>query len=331
MIALIRDGQPIERAMQDMRRDVLRLFLGALTVTILLSLYLAAVIGRPLKKLALAAEAVQMGFGDHIDIPDLSHRGDEIGHLSVALRDMTQALKDRMTTIERFAADVAHELKNPLTSLRSAFETLDRVKRDEDRVKLTQIITHDLQRMDRLISDISKASRLDAELSRDEKQQVDLIKILTLITQSHEQGQAKSRRVTITVLHDDPADRLRVRGQASRLSQVFDNLIANAVSFSPEGGVVTVHARYVANSDNVEITVSDQGHGIPENKLDDIFERFYSERPSHESYGMHSGLGLAIARQIVSAYNGKIYAENIVNPNGKIDGARFTVHLPQNG
>lgn len=329
VVVLIRDGQRIERAMIHIRSDVMRLFLAALLVTILLSLYLAAVIGRPLRKLALAAEAVQMGLGDQIDIPDLSHRGDEIGHLSTALRDMTQALKDRMTTIERFAADVAHELKNPLTSLRSAVETLERVKKDDDKKKLADIINHDLVRMDRLITDISRASRLDAELSRDTKLPVDLMKLLTLIAQSHERGRAGARSVKIFIQSEGDSKKLFVRAQGERLSQVFDNLIANAVSFSPENGVVTVHVSAAIGSSDVEITVQDQGPGIPEGKEESIFERFYSERPSHEDYGRHSGLGLSIARQIVEAYNGKIDARNIVKPDGSIGGACFTVILPQ--
>ncbi len=327
-ILLTREGHEIERAMIRVRFDVLTGFLGALSVTIFLSLYLAGIIGRPLKQLAKAAEAVRQGKGRHIDIPDLSHRQDEIGELSHALLDMTQALWDRMDTIERFAADVAHEIKNPLTSLRSAVETASRVK-GKDREKLMTIIEHDVQRLDRLISDISNASRLDAELSREEMGTVDLRNLLERLIDIHrnplerasdekpDNDQQEDIKITLDM---SAGSNIMVRGVESRLAQVFENLISNALSFSPKDGQVQIKVR--EEHGDAIITVEDNGRGIPENKLGNIFERFYTERPKHEDYGRHSGLGLSIAKQIIAAHQGSIFAEN-----REEGGARFTVIL----
>lgn len=337
VVLLTREAREIEEAMNQLRFEVLTLFSAALAITIFLSLYLAGIIGRPLKKLALAAEAVRSGKGREIDIPDLTHRHDEIGELSESLRDMTQALWDRMDTIERFAADVAHEIKNPLTSLRSAVETAAVVKDPAKRDRLMEIIAHDVQRLDRLISDISNASRLDAELSRDAMEQLDLGGLLQNIVNVHRtpleragsKGKDKNKndrpsqvRLTLDV-YGDPT----ITGNEGRLAQVFDNLLTNAISFSPPDG--TVHIRVEAGQDPVRITIEDQGPGIPESKLETIFERFYTERPSHEDYGSHSGLGLSIARQIVNAHRGRIWAENITEDGNKIQGARFVVLLPK--
>lgn len=330
VVLLTRDGREIDRAMVQVRFDVLTVFLGALSVTIFLSLYLAGIIGRPLKKLAKAAEAIRLGRSREIDIPDLSHRNDEIGELSIALQDMTQALRDRMDTIEHFAADVAHEIKNPLTSLRSAVETAARVKKPEDRDKLMEIIQHDVQRMDRLISDISNASRLDAELSRDEMGTVDLRRLLEQLADLHraplERGGKGGEEMPHIILDLPPDGPLAVRGNETRLAQVFENLITNALSFSPDGRPVIVRAQ--ADEDVVRVAVEDEGPGIPDNKLETVFERFYSERPKHEAYGTHSGLGLSIAKQIVEAHGGRIYAENKKGPDGRSGGARFMVLLP---
>lgn len=338
IVLLSRDGKDIQAAIDQMRFDVLTVFLGALSITIFLSMYLAGVIGRPLRKLARAAEAVRMGHGRQIDIPDLTHRDDEIGELSAALRDMTRALWDRMDTIERFAADVSHEIKNPLTSLRSAVETAAVVKdRPEDLARLLGIMQHDVTRLNRLISDISNASRLDAELSREEMGVVDLDKLLRQlvdarhVTLEHARSKAAPDTHTLSpqqkLILDIPAldTPLIVRGSEHRLAQVFENLFVNALSFSPPEGVVTVKVQ--AERERVTITVSDQGPGIPENKLESIFERFYTERPKHEDYGSHSGLGLSIARQIVKAHGGVIYAGNIRDFSGRVTGAKFTVLL----
>lgn len=327
VVMLSRDGKEIQAAVDQMRFDVLTVFLGALSITIFLSMYLAGVIGRPLRKLARAAESVRMGHGRKIDIPDLTHRKDEIGELSAALRDMTNALWDRMDTIERFAADVSHEIKNPLTSLRSAVETAAIVSdRPADLKRLLGIMQHDVTRLDRLISDISNASRLDAELSREELGVVNIEKLLGQLIEARHvtlEHKGSAQRITLEIQPGDSP--LLVRGSEHRLAQVFENLIVNALSFSPDDGVVAVKAGF--DKERATITVSDQGPGIPENKLESIFERFYTERPKHEDYGSHSGLGLSIARQIVRAHNGAIHAGNIRDFSGRVTGARFTVIL----
>lgn len=333
VVMLARDGHDIKAAVEEMRFDILTVFMGALSITIFLSLYLAGLIGRPLRKLARAAEAVQSGRGRQIDIPDLTHRRDEIGELSAALRDMTRAQWERMDLIERFAADVAHELKNPLTSLRSAVETAAIVKnREGDLTRLLGIMQHDVTRMNRLISDISNASRIDAELSREEMGTVNLGRMLTQlldaqrVTLDHRRTKTgEMRSVNLKLPSGEAA--ILVRGNEHRLAQVFENLLTNALSFSPNEGSVLVEVTPGPARDRIKITVSDEGPGIPEAKLDTIFERFYTERPKHEHYGSHSGLGLSIARQIMKAHGGSITAENIIDDAKQVRGARFTVIL----
>ncbi|MBI4030638.1 MAG: stimulus-sensing domain-containing protein [Proteobacteria bacterium] len=325
VVLLMRDGSNIEAAMADVRSDVLIVFMGTLSITIFLSMYLAGMIGRPLKRLARAAEAIRTGKNRSVDIPDMSRRGDEIGDLSLALREMTQALWDRMDTIDRFAADVAHEIKNPLTSLRSAVETVMKVRNEQDRTRLLDIIQHDVQRLDRLISDISNASRLDEELSRDEMGTVDLRAMLEQLSDIHRAPMERGGGSSDIVLEIPQKKSVSVRGNEGRLAQVFENLIGNALSFSPSGAAVLV--RVLPDTERVKITVEDEGPGIPENKLEAIFERFYSERPQHEDFGAHSGLGLSIAKQIVIAHGGELYAENLKDGDGKVAGACFTVIL----
>ncbi len=335
VVLLTRDGSKIEEAIADVRMDILRVFFGTLSITILLSLYLSSVIGRPLKKLAVAAESVRLGKGRGMQIPDLSERRDEIGELSLALREMTAALWNRMDTIERFAADVAHEIKNPLTSLRSAVETAARIKEKDKRDRLMEIILHDVQRLDRLISDISSASRLDAELSREELGTVDLrdllMQLLDAFREPLERAEKNKRMLNVGVeenninLEFSEEGPITASGNHSRLAQVFRNLISNALSFSPPDGAVTI--RVTKQKRTVTVEIEDQGPGIPENKLETIFDRFYSERPQHEAYGSHSGLGLSIARQIVENHGGQLYASNLKDNDGKVCGARFTVIL----
>jgi two-component system sensor histidine kinase ChvG len=329
-VLLNRDGASIEAAIRSTRLDIAKAFAGALTVTVLLSLYLAGAIGRPLRRLAVAAERLRLGTGRDDEIPDFSGRRDEIGELSLALREMTAALRSRMNAIERFAADVAHELKNPLSSLSSAVETVGRVKDPAQKERLLGIIRDDVKRLDRLISDISNASRLDAELSRAESQPVDLGALLSTLADIHRT--TIENRLTavegtfaapVEIALDLPQRELVVRGLESRLGQVFQNLISNAVSFSPPGGVVRVTGQ--RHNGNAIISVADQGPGIPPGKLEAIFDRFYSERPSGEAFGTHSGLGLSIAKQIVDALGGRIHAENLP---GEGHGALFVVELP---
>ena len=321
-LLLTESGAGIEAAVQSVRVDILHGFGAALLVTVLLSLYLASTIVGPVRRLALAADRVRRGHGRHREIPDLTARGDEIGDLSLALREMTGALWARMDAIERFAADVAHEIKNPLSSLRSAVETVARLKDAEKQRPLMAIIEDDVKRLDRLISDIASASRVDAELSRAEAEPVDLRAILAMLVEIHAAtGVGGAEAVTLVAELPEGAD-LTVAGVEGRLVQVFQNLIANAVSFSPPGGTVRLAAR--RDGGTVEIAIADQGPGIPEGKQEAIFDRFYTERPAGEKFGTHSGLGLSISRQIIDAHHGTISAANVENEAGAV----FTVRLP---
>ncbi len=325
---LIRDGTELEQKISQIRVDVFRVFLGSLGITVMLSIYLSGLIGKPLKKLALAAEAVRIGKSRNVEIPDMSKRGDEIGELSLVLRDMTQALRDRMDTIERFAADVSHEIKNPLTSLRSAVETVGKIKDETKRQKLMDIIHHDVQRLDRLISDISNASRLDAELSRDQMERIDIRDLLFQLRDAYKKPMERvtgvfnvKEKIIIPISEDVE---LYVLGNEQRLAQVFGNLISNALSFSPDNGNVCISA--LKDGKNIIISVEDNGPGIPDSKIEAIFDRFYTERP-HESYGSHSGLGLSISKQIIDAHEGEIWAENKRDKNNKRTGVIFKVKL----
>ena len=336
-VLITREGHIIEQDIGRLWIDILKIFLGTLIVTTALSIYLSGVIARPLKKLAKSAEAVRTGKATAHDIPDLSHRHDEIGELSVVLKQMTEALWERMDSIEQFAADVSHELKNPLTSLRSAVETASVVKKAGDRKKLMDIVKHDIERLDRLITDISNASRIDAELSREEFEKIELGVLLANLLDAYaanplkrEEKQnnwgktVKAQDAKIT-LHSTTQEEAWVWGLEGRLAQVFQNLISNALTFSPKNAELSVMV--IPLPKKISITFEDEGPGIPEGKLATIFERFYSERPESESYGKHSGLGLSICKQIVEAHRGQIFAENIKDEKGTITGARFTVVL----
>jgi two-component system sensor histidine kinase ChvG len=323
-LMLSTDGDAIDAAVRDIRLDVLKVFAIALAVTTLLSFYLAGTIARPILRLAAAADRVRHGHRRQTTIPDFTRRRDEIGDLSGALRDMTEVLWQRMDAIERFAADVAHEIKNPLTSLRSAVETVARIEEPSQQKKLMGIILDDVQRLDRLISDISSASRLDAELSRAEIDPVDLGRMLGAMVDAH--AATSGPEAPRLVLDIGGHAELVVSGIESRLAQVFRNLIDNAISFSPPEGEIRLQAR--REGERVRITVADQGPGIPPGKLNAIFDRFYSERPAGEKFGTHSGLGLSISKQIVEAHGGVILAENRLDPAGHVEGARFTVFLP---
>jgi two-component system sensor histidine kinase ChvG len=325
-----RSGKGIDDAVRQVRLEILQGFAVALAVTVLLSVYLAGTIARPIRRLAAAADAVRHGHGRQVSIPDFARRHDEIGELSVSLRQMTDAIWTRMDAIERFAADVAHEIKNPLTSLRSAVETVQRVRDDAQRQRLLTIIKDDVTRLDRLISDISNASRLDAELSRAELQPVDIGQLLTMFRDIHEVSADPEggERTQPKLAVDLPAAAdLTVPGLEGRLTQVFQNLISNALSFSPPAGTVTLRAHTAGNT--VVVTCEDEGPGIPDGKLEAIFDRFYSERPAGEKFGTHSGLGLSISKQIVDAHRGRISAGNRRAEDGRVTGAVFTVVLPR--
>ena len=324
-ILLSNNGEKVARGLLEVRLTILQVFVLSLLVTVLLSLYLAGTIARPIHRLALAAEQVRRGQGRGHTIPDLSKRKDEIGELSAALRDMTEALWQRMDAIEAFAADVAHEIKNPLTSLRSAVETVTLIKDPAQRDKLMAIIMDDINRLNRLISDISDASRLDAELSRAEAEPVSIRDLLQSIFDIYQSTRREEDAQMSLVLNAD--DPLQISGLERRLVQVIRNLGANALSFSPPEGTIILRGDRTEDG-QVRISVEDEGPGIPENKLEAVFERFYSERPRDEKFGTHSGLGLSISKQIIEAHRGRIFAENLYAPNGEVRGARFCVVLP---
>jgi two-component system sensor histidine kinase ChvG len=318
-----KDDTAVKAAMSEVRLTVVAVFGAALVVTILLSIYLAGTLARPVLRLATAAERVRRGLGrGSEEIPDFTGRNDEIGDLSGVLREMTESLHDRMDAIERFAADVSHEIKNPLTSLRSAVETAARISDPDQQKKLMNIIQEDVQRLDRLITDISNASRLDSELSRAETETIDMAAMLQALCDIYMAGDIEID-VSIEILGEPP---FRAKAIEDRLVQVFRNLIQNAISFSPQGGRVVMHLS--RREADIKIDVIDEGPGLPEGKLEAIFDRFYSERPEGEKFGTHSGLGLSISRQIIKAHGGSVRAVNEYKASGTISGARFIVHLP---
>lgn len=336
IVMLVNDQEDIRKELGDMWFNILKIFIVTLLITVLLSIYLSGVIAKPLRKLASAAEKVRRGKLKHTDIPDMSDRHDEIGELSVVLRDMTHALWERMDTIEAFAADVSHEIKNPLTSLKSAVEAARVVTKKADLEKLLDVIRHDVDRLDRLITDISGASRLDAELSREAFSVVNLKEVLAQILDAYRGplerqdsverpvGSVLRNGVLISLKIHDGGD-IFVRGSDDRLFQVFQNIIENALSFSGVEKRIDIAVSIKAN--RVTVAIEDEGPGVPESKLKDVFERFYSERPDYEEYGRHSGLGLSICKQIITAHGGVIYAENRKDRSGNIKGARFVVVL----
>ena len=327
-LLLTSEATKIDLAVRSYRSDILTVFVVVLAGTILLSLFIAGTIGRPVRRLAAAADIVRTGHGSADTIPDFTKRRDEIGDLSGSLRDMTEALWQRMEANESFAADVAHEIKNPLTSLRSAVETAARVRDPEKQNALMDIIQEDVTRLDRLISDISDASRLDVELARGKMQSIDLARVLPAFVEANQVTAQKNNDATFHsfIFSEVEVSRAIVKGLEGRLVQVLQNLISNAQSFTPPGGTITLSLR--KDGSFALIIVEDQGPGIPVESLNKIFQRFYSERPDGESFGQHSGLGLSISRQIVEAHGGTIHAENIYSSGDKCLGARFVVRLP---
>lgn len=326
-LLLSTQGGDIDAIVQAERLAIMRVFLVAAVVTVLLSILLASTIAGPMRRLAAAADRVRRGVKTRGEIPDFSDRRDEIGHLSQALRDMTDALFTRMAAIESFAADVSHELKNPLTSLRSAVETLPLVKNDEQRQRLLNVILHDIQRLDRLISDISDASRLDAELARQSSEPVDLWLLLTTVVSVVQETASSNAPKVHLKIANDIKDKLFVLGNDGRLGQVVNNLLDNALSFAGPEGNVRVSA--LRDYDDVVVTIEDDGPGIRPDVQTRIFERFYTDRPNREDFGQNSGLGLSITQQIVEAHRGTIVAQNWFGSDKKNPaGARFVVRLP---
>ncbi|MDE2334563.1 MAG: stimulus-sensing domain-containing protein [Rhodospirillales bacterium] len=324
IVLLTREAREIDNSLLAVRLSILGLFSTALVFSLLLSWYLSQTIARPILRLAQAADAMREGSGRTGTVPSgLLARSDEVGELAHALSDSARALWTRMDATERFAADVAHEIKNPLSSIRSAIETLTRIEDPEQQRRLLSIIAEDVRRLDRLISDISDASRIDAEISRASAVAVPVRPILeTLVELDEATRRPGAPRLELARANESVA----VRAIEDRLVQVLRNLIGNAQSFSPPDGRIRLHAQSVGRS--AEITVEDHGPGIPEGKLEQIFSRFYSERPQGERFGQHSGLGLSISRQIIEALHGTIAAENLRDAQGRIVGARFTIRLP---
>ena len=320
----------IDKIVHAERLAIIRVFGVAALVNVILSLLLSSTIANPLRRLSAAAIRVRRGGAkEREEIPDFSSRQDEIGNLSVALREMTGALYDRIAAIENFAADVSHELKNPLTSLRSAVETLPLARTEESKQRLLDVIQHDVRRLDRLISDISDASRLDAELARSDAQVVDLEKLLGDLVEISCQIRNKKKSVLLNFVVDrkDPKTRFDVNGYELRIGQIITNLIENARSFVPEdGGRIVV--RLTRRKHSCLVFVEDNGPGIQAEDIDRIFERFYTDRPEGEDFGQNSGLGLSISRQIAEAHGGTLKAENMTDKDGGISGARFILSLP---
>ena len=332
VLLLSTQGGDIDAVLHAERLGVFRVFLVAALVTTVLSIILASTIAGPVRRLADAAERVRRSIKARATLPDFTDRRDEIGHLSGTLRDMTEALYDRIEAIESFAADVAHELKNPLTSLKSAVETLPLVSNEADLRRLIEIARHDVRRLDRLISDISDASRLDAELAREDAEPVDIANLLSTVISIFNDTHTPAQSEIELIIRDTQAGdkSFFVAGHASRLGQVIANLLDNARSFSVPGGRVWVTARRLAGE--VEIIVEDEGPGIAPENLERIFSRFYTDRPGKDSFGQNSGLGLSISRQIVESHKGRVRAENRIakdaEGDARIIGACMIVRLP---
>jgi two-component system sensor histidine kinase ChvG len=326
--ALTLEASDLDAIAKAQRNALIPPALIAIGVALLSSLALIQGIAVPVLRLARAADRVRLSRARAISLPDLAERDDELGDLTRSLEAMTLALSDRMVAIERFAADVSHELRNPMTSIRSAVETLELVKTDAQRRKLTGILQHDVGRLDRLITDISNASRLDAELARDAPMPLDLGRMLSDICEFYAAtGRPADARVAFlgrSGAGGEP-EPLMVVGREGPLGQVFRNLVDNARSFSPPGGEVRVYA--AGSRDTIEVRVEDDGPGIPPDNLETVFQRFYTSRPKGSAFGANSGLGLAIARQIIETHGGRIWAENRLDGD-RVRGASFHVSLP---
>lgn len=325
------EAKEIDQAIRAERLAILEVFGVALAVTVLMSFFLARTIARPVHRLAEAADRVKAGRGTRARIPDFSRRRDEIGDLSVALQAMTDALYTRIDAIESFAADVAHELKNPLSSIRSAIEAWARTDKPDAKRRLAEIIEIDVRRLDKLISEISDASRLDAEMARDKRSPIVLEHLLAGLVDTYaDLERAGWPRFQLRVAPE--AAGVAVTASGEQLGRVFRNLIDNAISFSPAtsqrpDGRALVAIELSRQDGRLVTVVEDDGPGIPEEALSRIFERFYTERPN-EQIGSHSGLGLAIVRQIIEGHDGSIDVGNRIGADGAVAGARFTVCLP---
>ena len=320
----------VDEIVAAQRLALLPFILIAITVTLTSSLLLSRFVAQPVMRLARAADRVTASRARAISLPDIAQRQDELGDLTRSLETMTATLSERMDAIEGFAADVAHEIRNPLTSIRSAVETLELVSDPAAKARLTDILKHDVGRLDRLITDISNASRLDAELSRDQPRPLELDKLLAEIADLYAAA-LRPGDIPVRYVETPGAESCRVLGREGPLSQVIRNLIDNARSFSTLSKAAEPEVRISVQRDGRQVVaaVEDDGPGIPPENLESVFERFYTARPKGAAFGGHSGLGLSIARQIIEAHGGRIQAENRLDGDGAILGARFTVALPE--
>jgi two-component system sensor histidine kinase ChvG len=322
------EASDVDEIIARERAALIPFILIAMGVTLVSSLMLNRLVAQPVLRLARAADRVRQARARAISLPDLAGRDDELGDLTRSLQDMTHSLSERMDAIESFAADVAHEIRNPLTSMRSAVETLDLVTDPAARDRLLKILQNDVQRLDRLVTDISNASRLDAELSRDNPKPVELERLIGDIVGLY-QATLKPGDVGVRFIPPGAMEPVRVLGREGPLGQIFRNLIDNARSFSPPGGEVIVGLQ--RGRAEVVATVADNGPGIPPENLETVFERFYTSRPKGAAFGGNSGLGLSIARQIAEAHGGTLRAANRIDPEGKVVGASFVLILPAIG
>lgn len=326
VLLLSSDDKNINVAFNSYQKELIIAVVIAIIITSALSLYLSRSITRPIRRLASAAEKIRSDRNGRHEISEVSERNDELGELSKALTQMTDDLWQRLDAIEKFAADVAHEIKNPLTSIRSAVETASKIKDNEKRDKLLALILDDVHRLDRLITDISDSSRLDTELSREKFTAIDIAKLLLAFYELRtSQKKFGEKNLTLDIMEGNAE--LLILGHEIRIVQVIDNIVDNAITFSPPHGNINIVVS--ADTKSVTITIDDQGPGIPKGKLDAIFDRFYSERPPTEKFGLHSGLGLSICKQITEAHNGEITAENRLDHQSITKGARFIITLPR--
>ena len=323
---LVADASDVLESVRNERFTILQAFCIALGITIVLSLFFAGTITRPVRRLARAAERVRAGGGRKVAIPDFTARNDEIGRLSAALRDMTEALWVRMDAIERFVADVAHEVKNPLSSVLSAVDTAQRVDDEEKRAKLLALVGQDVKRLDRLLSQIADASKIDTELARARLEPVDIRAMLTTLAEMHGAAASVSEEPASAHFEIEGEGPFVVLGVEDRLAQVLQNLVGNARSFSPPGGTIALGLR--RDGSGVVVSVDDEGPGVPAGMEEAIFRRFYTLRPEGETFGAHSGLGLSISRQIAEAHGGRLTCTNRHDPAGRVLGASFRLELP---
>lgn len=328
-LLLSTSAHEIARSVRQVRLDILRIIAVVTVFTIFMAFWLGRSIARPINRLAAAADQMRRSKSRDVSIPDFTEREDEIGDLSAALNDLTNDLWRRLDAIESFAADVAHELKNPLASMKSAIETVTRIKDPEKQKRLLDMVREDVERLDRLITDISRASRLDSELSRLKLAPVDVARILGALADIRNTAAASAPGRPTVRLALPARDRLMAKADEDRLVQVLQNVLVNAESFSPPGGVITVAGG--VEGGYARIAIDDQGPGIPPGKEKDIFRRFYTERPAGEKFGTHSGLGLSISKQIIEAMGGTIHAENLKHADGRVAGARFVIRLQKAG